>query len=169
MKKRIGMITTAILILFLSFVFAEDKVQNKNEAQPAAQTPEMKESGMMGQGMMGQGMMGQGMMGQGMMGQGMMGSMMDKKIVATQDGGIVVWAGNKLIKYDKDLKLVKEVELKIDMAQMKQQMMEDRDKMGCSGGPFKAGYPYHRKMGATQTEEEVDPHAIDPYHHAPKN
>ena len=46
---------------------------------------------------------------------GMMGKMMDKKIVATRDGGVVVLLGNKLIKYDAKLNLVKEAEIKVDM------------------------------------------------------
>ena len=57
----------------------------------------------------------------------MMGSMKVKSIVATGDGGIVVMAGNKLIKYDKDLNLVKDVEVKMDMVGMQNnisQMME---------------------------------------------
>ena len=41
----------------------------------------------------------------------MMGTM-QKQIVATNDGGIIIMTGNKLLKYDKDLNLVKEVELK---------------------------------------------------------
>jgi len=39
----------------------------------------------------------------------MMESMMAKSITATGDGDIVVMAGDKLIKYDKNLNLVKEV------------------------------------------------------------
>ena len=38
--------------------------------------------------------------------------MMGKSLVATADGGVVVWLGNKLFKYDKDLVLQKEVEIK---------------------------------------------------------
>ena len=37
---------------------------------------------------------------------------MQKQMVATSDGGVIVMAGHKLFKYDKDLNLVKEVELK---------------------------------------------------------
>ena len=40
--------------------------------------------------------------------------MMGKSLVATADGGVVVLLGNKLFKYDKDLVLQKEVEIKID-------------------------------------------------------
>ena len=35
-----------------------------------------------------------------------------KQMVATSDGGVVVLAGNKLLKYDKDLNLIKEAEVK---------------------------------------------------------
>ncbi|MBL7188991.1 MAG: hypothetical protein ISS70_21905 [Phycisphaerae bacterium] len=54
----------------------------------------------------------------------MMGSMMTKSIAATGDGGVVVMAGNKLIKYDKDLNLVKESEVKMDMEGMQKQMSQ---------------------------------------------
>ncbi len=66
---------------------------------------------------------GKGMMG--MMGMGsMMQSMMQKSVVATSDGGIIVVTGNKITKYDKDLNVVKEVELKMDMEGMHKQMMD---------------------------------------------
>ena len=75
------------------------------------------------------GMMGKGMMNGKMMGMcPMMKSMMDKNVVATSDGGIVVVAGNKLTKYDKDLNVVKEVELKMDMEGM-QKMMDNMKSM----------------------------------------
>ena len=71
------------------------------------------------------GVMGKGMMDGKMMGMcPMMKSMMDRNVVATSDGGIVVVAGNKLTKYDKDLNVVKEVELKVDMEGMHKKMME---------------------------------------------
>jgi len=49
--------------------------------------------------------------------------MMGKSLVATADGGVVVMCCNKLFKYDKDLVLQKEAEIKIDMEAM-QKMME---------------------------------------------
>ena len=52
----------------------------------------------------------------------MMDSMMQKKIVATKDGGVVVLFGNKLFKYDKNLNLKKEVEIPMDMKCMKDMM-----------------------------------------------
>jgi|WetSurMetagenome_2_1015567.scaffolds.fasta_scaffold09233_5 hypothetical protein len=48
--------------------------------------------------------------------------MMGKSLVATADGGVVVWLGNKLFKYDKDLVLQKEGEIKIDMEGMQKMM-----------------------------------------------
>jgi hypothetical protein len=38
-----------------------------------------------------------------------------KQMVAINDGGVVVMVGNKLFKYDKDLNLIKEAELKISV------------------------------------------------------
>ena len=54
----------------------------------------------------------------------MMGSMMKKEMVATGDGGVIVLSGNKLLKYDKDLELLKEVELPMDMKGMHEKMEE---------------------------------------------
>jgi hypothetical protein len=43
-------------------------------------------------------------------------SMMGKaQMVATDEGGVIVLAGNKLLKYDSDLNLAKEVELPMPM------------------------------------------------------
>ena len=54
-------------------------------------------------------MRGKMMKGKGMMGGGMM---QHASMVATPDGGVIVLSGPRLAKYDKDLNLVKEVELK---------------------------------------------------------
>ena len=48
--------------------------------------------------------------------------MMGKSLVATEDGGVVVMCCNKLFKYDKDLVLQKEAEIKIDMEAMHKMM-----------------------------------------------
>lgn len=55
-----------------------------------------------------------------------MGKMMMKgeELLATQDGGVVLMRGNKLIKYDAQLNLVKETEVKIDMEAMCKAMEE---------------------------------------------
>jgi hypothetical protein len=63
----------------------------------------------------------------------MMGMMsMMGNLVATNDGGVVVLMGLKLYKYDKNLNLVKEAEIKVDMKNMQRMMecpkMSDEDK-----------------------------------------
>jgi hypothetical protein len=62
---------------------------------------------------------------------GSMGAMMGmmNSLVATSDGGVVVMIGNKLYKYDKNLNLVKEAEIKVDVKGM-QRMMEQFRKTG---------------------------------------
>jgi hypothetical protein len=65
----------------------------------------------------------------------MMGAM-QKQMVATNDGGVIVLVGNKLLKYDKDLNLVKEVELKtgvelkMDVGSMQEMMKNMKEKYG---------------------------------------
>jgi hypothetical protein len=59
--------------------------------------------------------MGMPMSGMGKMCCPMMGK---TQMVATDEGGVIVLAGNKLMKYDADLNLVKEVEVKIPMGPM---------------------------------------------------
>ncbi len=57
----------------------------------------------------------------------MMHNMMSASMAATTDGGIVLMHMGKLTKYDKDLNMVKEVEMKMDpetMKKMMTQMME---------------------------------------------
>jgi hypothetical protein len=44
--------------------------------------------------------------------------MMGKSMIATTDGGVVVMMGDKLMKFDKDLNLVKETKIKIDIEGM---------------------------------------------------
>lgn len=73
-------------------------------------------------------MMGRGMrggMGMCPMHCMMMKSMTEKSVVATNDGGVVILAGNKLMKYDKNLELKKEVEIKCDMKKMCEEMCKD--------------------------------------------
>jgi hypothetical protein len=76
----------------------------------------------------------------------MMGSMMSKTIAPTEDGGVIVLAGDKLIKYDKDLNLVKEVKIEMNMEGMQKkmsQMMEEcpmcKKGMMQGGGMMKRG------------------------------
>ena len=127
--KKVTIITTVALLISAGtyLAFAEE--------QTGGMMGKGMHSSMMGGGMMGQqGMMGKGMMGQqGMTGMHTMSGMMGgSSMVATQDGGIIVLIGNKLLKYDKDLNLVKEVEIKIDWESLNKTMMQHR-KMMMSG------------------------------------
>ncbi len=61
----------------------------------------------------------------------MMHTVMSKEMVGTEDGGVIVLIGNKLLKYDKNLDLKKEVEIQIDMKAMKKMMMQMREE--CPG------------------------------------
>lgn len=49
------------------------------------------------------------------------------QMVATDEGGVIVLAGNKLMKYDADLNLVKEVEVKMPMGGKQCPMMDKGD------------------------------------------
>jgi hypothetical protein len=66
----------------------------------------------------------------------MMGQM-GMTMVATENGGVIVLAGNKLMKFDKDLAMIKEVEIKMDMAKMKEEM--EGCAMGKKGEMMKEG------------------------------
>lgn len=75
-------------------------------------------------------MMGRSRMmgGSGMMGKMMMHMMMKREIVATRDGGVIVLFGNKLLKYDKDLNLKKEVKIKMDREEAQKMVKEMMEK-----------------------------------------
>lgn len=63
-----------------------------------------------------------------MKGMGMMCPMMGGKssMIASADGGVIVLMGNKLMKYDANLDLVKEVELKMPMMGGKNRPMKEK-------------------------------------------
>ncbi|WP_435549628.1 hypothetical protein [Desulfobacterium sp. N47] len=116
MKKTAFLaIAAAFILVFGTICFAETSGE---------------QSGEMGEMMSGQGMMGKkGMMGMHSMGgcmmQGMpMCGMMSKSMVATEDGGVIIMIGNKIYKYDKELKLTKEAEVPIDYKNVKHMMMK---------------------------------------------
>lgn len=46
----------------------------------------------------------------------------EKSIVATSDGGVVVVVGNQMIKYDRDLKVVRKSEIQVDLEALKQSL-----------------------------------------------
>lgn len=88
MKKMISILIALLLVSTAAF---------------AAETEKNKMPGMDTESPMGMAMPGMGKMGCPMMGKAQM--------VATDEGGVIVLSGNKLIKYDADLNLVKEVEV----------------------------------------------------------
>ena len=58
----------------------------------------------------------------------MMGRMMQKKVIPTEDGGVVVMMGNKLVKYNRNLKKKGEATIKMSEEDM-EQMMKNMQKM----------------------------------------
>ncbi len=95
MNKAKALVLAIFALMFCaSIAFAEDPAENKVPAVPEKMSEKQ---------------MGKEEMGR--MAMQMMGAM-QKQMVSTNDGGVIVWAGDKLFKYDKDLNLVKEVELK---------------------------------------------------------
>ena len=52
------------------------------------------------------------------------------EMVTTQDGGVIVMKGNKLVKYDKDLNLVKEIKLKKKGASENKDTIENAESQG---------------------------------------
>jgi len=119
--KTIKVLFLAAAVLFFGTVLVSAALAEQMSDMPGnAMAGSAAMPGPMGK----MGSAGPGAMGKmGMMGP-MMQGMMQKTVVATTDGGVIVAAGNKLMKYDKDLNLVKEVEIKIDMAAMKEHMQK---------------------------------------------
>ena len=74
-------------------------------------------------GMEDKGNMGGRMTGMRPMENVMLQAMAIRSVISTPDGGVIVVVGNKLVKYDKDLNVVKEAEIKIDMEAVRQNMM----------------------------------------------
>ncbi|NIO76567.1 MAG: hypothetical protein GTN69_11955 [Armatimonadetes bacterium] len=60
------------------------------------------------------GMMGHQMMGMGAMHPGMMSAMAGRTSIAASDNAICVLSGNKLSKYDQNLKLLRQTEIQVD-------------------------------------------------------
>lgn len=148
------LIFTALFMAGGSITFSQESEKTK----PSTSEEKM----MMGQAMEG-GMMGaKGMMmrpqGKMMMMSSMYGMMMGKYIVATKDGGVVVMVGNKLLKYDKNLELKKEVEIEIDMPNM-QKMREKCFKMMEQGGMMRqpTGEP-QAQSGSEESSEHQSHH-----------
>jgi len=144
MKKSILAIV-AILVLTVSGLALAQMDKSKD----------MMGGGMMGGGMMDKGMMDGKMMGGGMM-HGMMKMMMEKSVVATSDGGVVVVTANKMSKYDKDLNLVKEIELTMPTMEEMQSMCP---MMGGMKGDVKEGVmPSNTDASAPVSADEHTSH-----------
>ena len=125
MKKVMFLVVASFFVTSICFAQMPSNMTSKEQSAPAAvsatsakgECPYSKGKAMEGMG----GMMGHGMMS-GMKGHGMMGgSMMDMKskmcscggasMIASEKGGVIVLLGDDLYKFDKDLNLVKKVEL----------------------------------------------------------
>jgi hypothetical protein len=116
MRKSVVMVSVVAVSLMFSFAaFANEPVK---AADPAA----VKTEGSAGKGCQ----FDKGMMKGNFMPGMMMEHMMAKQMVATSDGGVIILIGHKIIKYDKNLNLVKEAEIKMDMEEMKEGMMEKK-------------------------------------------
>lgn len=87
----------AMMISFSTVVFAQDAPQLTDDAPLTLSGNSQNQMG------------GGGMMAQ--MNSPMMNDQHNESMIATSDGGVVVMAGPRLIKYDKDMNLVKEVEI----------------------------------------------------------
>ncbi|MDD5225585.1 MAG: hypothetical protein PHV97_00180 [Candidatus Omnitrophica bacterium] len=96
MKK----IMLAVLMLSLLISVPAFAGETKKEETPGVALDNSKGMPMPGMGRRGYSMMGQ------------------TQMVATDEGGVIVLMGNKLSKYDADLDLVKEVEVKMPMGPM---------------------------------------------------
>ena len=119
---------TARIVLLLALITAISGLALAQEAEETQQP--MTEHRMMGKSMTGKGMMAAmptGKMKAGMHGM-MMKKMMEKQIVATSDGGAIVMTCNKLLKYDSQLNLVNEVEIKTDFDYLGKMMQEMKEK-----------------------------------------
>ena len=106
------------------------------------------------------------MMGKGMMQGGMMceESMMGKSLVATSDGGVIVLIGNKLQKYDKNLVLQKEAEIKMDTAGM-QKMMQMMGKCPMQGKPMEGTTMGESKDQSKEKSESSTTSGQPAYHY----
>ena len=117
MKKHYGILLAGILLV--TILAAVAFAQQATPTTPAT-CPTMSGPGMMGQGGM--------MMGKDGMGCPMCGAMMGRTSMVAMDDNLYVMAGHKILKYDANLNLVKETEIKWDMEgmmKMHQKMMDN--------------------------------------------
>jgi hypothetical protein len=165
MKRYMVMAVVSIIVAAGSYMAFAQQDTNMPSRRPGrtmnrGMTQDANTPGARGRGMMGGGMaQRRNMMGARM---GMMRmcdthrmvaqSIAQETIVPTTDGGVVIMVGNKLMKYDSSLNLIKEMELKIDYEAMQQQMQEMME--GCAGC---------KQMSQNKTESEAtEPNSTRP-------
>ena len=122
MKKSIAVITGVIVLTVSGLAFAQMNDKGKEMKGDKAAMMDGK-GGMMG--MMG----GKGMMGMMKMCQ----SMMNKPSMVAVGDGVVVLSGKKLYKYDANLNLVKEADVKVEEMGMMDNDKDDDDKAAAAG------------------------------------
>lgn len=121
MRKILSVVLAGILVtVFCSLALAEEKKESMTGKGMVQRQDMMAGEGMM----MCKGKMKEMCPMHGMM----MKQMMEREVIATGDGGVLVLLGNKIIKYDKDLNLIKEAEIKLDMEGMQKMMMQMQEK-----------------------------------------
>jgi len=149
--KRMFVVLAAVATLALVPMTGLAQDQTSNSGQTPANQGMMNRQGMMGA----QGTM---MTHPWPMGGGMMGAMMGRAMVATEDGGVVVLSGEQLMKFDKNLNLVKKVELKIDTAAMDRWMKEMGSRCGwCRGWRGRGGRGGGWMMNPPQQQNQKNP------------
>ena len=134
--KKVVVLAVAGVFLASSFVFAEE---NKNSMTGKAGHRGMMKGDVKEEGMMMRTKMKSDKMGVCPIHGMVMGKMMERSLVATEDGGVIVLAGNKLYKYDKDLNLLKEAEIKFDMSEVQKMMTQMRAE--CPMSQKMSGHP----------------------------
>lgn len=149
MKKITCLIVAVTVVLsFNGLALAEKKKNAAPQEETTTQGPQKK-------------MMGHGMMDKGMMKMMHMHGMMQRSpaMVSSNDGGVIVLSGSKLYKYDKNLKLVGETEVKMDkeccMMGMKGMM---KGKKGC---PMMGGMDDNTEEEAPEEEPAAQPDVED--------
>ena len=117
MKKSIVVVTVGVVLMITGLALSQ--MGDKDQGMMAKKTEMMEDRGSM---MGSKGMMGMHDM---MM---KMSDMMHKTVIATSDGGFVIVGPDKITKYDKDLNVFKEVELKADTEGIKRMMGDMMEK-----------------------------------------
>ena len=119
MKKTIITTVIAVVVAATAYsVFAEER-QDSRPGRPMWSHKKSYEGWPMG---------GWGMRGMCPLHMALAKSLTNTQIVPGDDGEVIVMAGHKLMKYDKDLELIKAVELDIDIEAARkkmEQIMED--------------------------------------------